>query len=251
MTTKTAMAGQSGPQRTDWASWAALCGARFEQKQWLLSKYEGLEVDWPAEKIARFIAHIKERLHLEAGRRLVDLCCGGGWIGGHLVGQGVSVVGVDYAAPMIEIARRCWPTASFTVADATQCPLPDGSVDAVLCYFALINIRQPDRQQAIVDEIHRVLKPGGRALIGHLPLAGTADLYDRAKARYLEHAAVDASPASLVDTFRPEIVLFSPDKIEAWGRRFSESWIEHSFNHFWYPGAPPTADWLADLCLMK
>lgn len=46
------------------------------------------------------------------------------------------------------------------LADGHHLPLADGSLGAVLCSHVLEHVRDPRR---VVDEVHRVLRPGGRA----------------------------------------------------------------------------------------
>jgi SAM-dependent methyltransferase len=68
---------------------------------------------------------------------------------------------------MVEAARRRAAelgvgNAEFRVVDATAIPLPDGSLDGVLCRFGLMLVVDVD---AAFAELARVLRSGGRAAI--------------------------------------------------------------------------------------
>jgi ubiquinone/menaquinone biosynthesis C-methylase UbiE len=77
-----------------------------------------------------------------------------------------NVVGVDSSAVMIDFAadeaRRLGPEVAarsrWLVAEADRLPLPDASVDAVVCSFVIQLV--PSRAAAL-REMHRVLRPGG------------------------------------------------------------------------------------------
>jgi SAM-dependent methyltransferase len=237
--------------RDRWTRWADNHAAEFAGRQWLLSKYEvSDEIPWPPEKVDLLIDMLWKQLGLRPGRQVVELCCGGGWLVGHLAQRGAAGVGLDFAENMIRIARSSWPDTSFIVADASACPLPDGCADAVLCYFALINIESPQLRRAIIREAHRLLKPGGRAVIGHLPLQDGSREYDAAKARYFSLQQARGNGGLREDCQMP-IVLFTHAELLSMASIFREKRIEPSFNHFWLPGEPSTCPWRVDLCLTR
>lgn len=103
-----------------------------------------------------------------ASARALDLATGTGDIAFGLAGAGWNVIGLDVTRRMIELARaklapgqadRSGP--GFLVGDMLALPFPDRSFDIVTAGYGLRNV--PDLRVAI-DEIHRVLKTGGRAL---------------------------------------------------------------------------------------
>ncbi len=97
----------------------------------------------------------------------LDLATGTGDIAFACDAAGAHVVGLDVTHRMIELARakirgrvdRHSPV--FLVGDMLALPFPDGSFDVVTTGYGLRNV--PDLTRAI-DEIHRVLKPGGQLL---------------------------------------------------------------------------------------
>ena len=98
------------------------------------------------------------------GLRALDLATGTGDIAFGLAARGADVVGLDVTHRMIELARAklgSRPAARFTVGDMLALPFPGRSFDIVTVGYGLRNV--PDLGAAI-DEISRVLKPGGRLL---------------------------------------------------------------------------------------
>jgi demethylmenaquinone methyltransferase/2-methoxy-6-polyprenyl-1,4-benzoquinol methylase len=99
------------------------------------------------------------------GARAVDLATGTGDIAFALSAAGADVVGVDVTLRMIQLANLKkgdgHRSPSFMVGDMTALPFARASFDVATAGYGLRNV--PDLRAAI-DEIHRVLKPGGAAL---------------------------------------------------------------------------------------
>lgn len=98
--------------------------------------------------------------------RSLDLATGTGDIAHALARQSSLVVGLDITERMIELARvkattRESPPPRFLIGDMTALPFRAASFDLVTTGYGLRNV--PDLPRAI-DEILRVLRPGGQAL---------------------------------------------------------------------------------------
>jgi ubiquinone/menaquinone biosynthesis methyltransferase len=99
-----------------------------------------------------------------AGRRALDLATGTGDIAFALCASGARVVGLDITHRMIELARSKGRELSgcvFLVGDMLALPFPDRSFDLITTGYGLRNV--PDLGAAL-DEMARVLTPGGLAL---------------------------------------------------------------------------------------
>ncbi len=92
------------------------------------------------------------------GLRALDVGCGPGVYMGILAERGFSVVGVDGSPEMLALARENNPTAELHKSDVETLPIPDASVDLVLCIEVLRYLPDPS---ITIREIGRVLKPGG------------------------------------------------------------------------------------------
>ena len=115
------------------------------------------------------------RALVRPGDRVLDVGCGTGDLAFACAAAGAgSVLGVDFAAPMVGLAREkaarrpgeAGRGVSFAVADATALPLAAGSLDAWCSAFVVRNI--PDLAAALA-EARRVLRPGGRLAVLDLP----------------------------------------------------------------------------------
>ena len=102
------------------------------------------------------------------GEHILDIGVGPGLLAydlARLVGPKGRVVGVDVSADMVALAgARPGDLAQveLTVGDATRLPAPDGAFDAAVSTQVYEYVA--DMPTALA-ELHRVLKPGGRALI--------------------------------------------------------------------------------------
>ena len=95
--------------------------------------------------------------------RLVDLGCGTGDLLGKLAAQtGAELTGVDLAAGMLGVAReRLGDGVSLIKSDLTALPLGDAQFDVVVSNAAI----QWCKPASAFDEMHRILRPGGRLLV--------------------------------------------------------------------------------------
>lgn len=100
---------------------------------------------------------------LKSGESVLDLCCGTGdflTASREKVGESGRLVGLDFCAPMLEIAaKKLGGAADLMLADATEIPISDSQFDAVTVGWGLRNV--PDLGKTLAEVI-RVLKPGGR-----------------------------------------------------------------------------------------
>jgi ubiquinone/menaquinone biosynthesis C-methylase UbiE len=93
------------------------------------------------------------------GTRLLDACCGPGYLAGRAVARGCAVTGIDIAAAMVDLAAARYPKASFRVGDVEELPFGDAGFDAVVCNIGIHHVTDPGRCLA---GFRRVLAGAGR-----------------------------------------------------------------------------------------
>ncbi|WP_042262224.1 methyltransferase domain-containing protein [Paraburkholderia heleia] len=95
------------------------------------------------------------------GLHVLDIACGEGYGSAILAKYAKAVTGVDISQEAVDHAVELYGNVSnlsFKQGSATEIPLADASVDAVVSFETLEHLTQHDEMLA---EIHRVLKPGG------------------------------------------------------------------------------------------
>jgi SAM-dependent methyltransferase len=100
---------------------------------------------------------VLEWLDPRPGERILDLGCGDGQLTARLADAGAIVRGFDASAEMAAAARA--RGLEVEEGSAESLPYPDASFDAVFSNAALHWMRNQD---AVLSQVHRVLKPGSR-----------------------------------------------------------------------------------------
>lgn len=101
----------------------------------------------------------------------LDIGCGEGRFSRILRGLGINVVGVDLTDALIHRARQRDPTGDYRIGNVENLEFPDNTFDLVVSYLTFIDF--PDIKRAI-EEIVRVLRPGGVLLVANLTSFNTA-----------------------------------------------------------------------------
>jgi ubiquinone/menaquinone biosynthesis C-methylase UbiE len=133
---------------------------------------EGFIATWYARQTAKDMDRFKklaQRLAPQIPRRacVLEVAPGPGYLAIELAKLvGCRMVGVDISRTFVRIANENAAKAGLDIAfeegDAADLPYPTNGFDFVVCCAAFKNFVRP---LAALDEMHRVLKPGGTALI--------------------------------------------------------------------------------------
>jgi SAM-dependent methyltransferase len=151
--------------RTDLSCWRMNPRPRIEPKTY---------VAWRSTALGAITEALEDRLLFEllgdaAGRRVLEVGCGDGAFALALRARGADTIGVDPDPSMLAAARSRFAAAGAVVplaaAAGEHLPFVDASFDVVIAKTVLCFVGDAT---AMIGEMARVLKPGGRFVIGEL-----------------------------------------------------------------------------------
>ncbi len=148
----------------------------MHQRRHLIPEMEGVTARWYSRQrstpsqIATVRRQAAELTDGMTGGDVLEVAPGPGYHAIEIARLGrFQVTGLDISRTMVEISRENAAAAGVTVdfrhGDATDMPFADGSFDLIVCQAAFKNFRRPVNA---LNEMHRVLRPGGRAVIQDL-----------------------------------------------------------------------------------
>jgi SAM-dependent methyltransferase len=134
----------------------------------------------------------------------LDVGCGEGRLARELKRRGYEVVGLESSPALADAAREADPELTVHLADAAAMPLPDGGFELAVASLSLMNM---DDMPAVVREVARVLKGGGRFCFSVLhPVNTWGDAETRSyfeAAEYEERIEEPGGAMTFHDTHRP------------------------------------------------
>lgn len=173
-------------------------------------RYDALNRVMSAGLDQRWRRRSLDKIDVGSSDSVVDLACGTGDFCELAAQRGARVVGVDFAIQMLRQARMRGLGFASVQGDGEWLPFRSASVDVVTCGFALRNFVSLD---AVMREVARILKPGGRVVLIDVdrpswgPLRAAHSLYfdrlvpliggivsDRAAYRYLPQSTAYLPP---------------------------------------------------------
>ncbi|QOC91700.1 SAM-dependent methyltransferase [Micromonospora craniellae] len=150
-----------------------------------------------AQAQTRLNDELAGRLAVGPGDHVLDVGCGTGGPTRHVARvTGAEVSGVSLSGRQVEragelaVKEGLADRVRFARADATALPYPDRCFDAALALEVLVHV--PDKAAAL-DQVHRVLRPGGRLVLAELTLVRPMD---DAQARIWSTMPMSTPPAA-------------------------------------------------------
>lgn len=155
--------------------------------------------------------HVRAALGAAPGERILDVGCGPGFYCAELVeevGPEGSILGIDSSPQMLALARRrCegHQNVEFAEADGSALPVEDATFDGAVCVQVLEYIPEFG---AMLAELHRALRPGGRVVIWDVDWATVSwhstdpDRMQRVLAAWDEHLVHRSLPRMLAPAMR-------------------------------------------------
>ncbi len=102
---------------------------------------------------------------LPKNARILDAGCGAGVPCARLLVQaGFEVVGVDFSASMLKLAKKSVPEAILIKEDLTRLGFRDNSFDGLVALYSIIHVPR-EMHASLYQSFHRILKPDGVMLI--------------------------------------------------------------------------------------
>jgi len=122
------------------------------------------------------VARYRWTAPLADGADVLDAACGVGY-GAHMLSRAGArtVTGIDaFAGAIIEAREQAHAGLEFILGDLLDLPFADASFDLVVCFEAIEHIAEQDR---LLDELKRVLRPGGVLAIS-TPVPGAISVHN-------------------------------------------------------------------------
>lgn len=127
---------------------------------------------WCETEVGSFVDQVEKELMKEVakpqkGEKALDLGCGTGIYSYWLYEQGLDVVGIDISKNMLDVAKKKKDAKNITFlqGDISNLPFANETFDLVISNIVLEFTHNP---QVIVKEALRVVKKGGRLVIGFI-----------------------------------------------------------------------------------
>ena len=124
------------------------------------------------EVLQKIEKHINQYLRINNNEVLLDVCCGNGLVISILKNKCKQIIGVDMAPTMIENADKEFTSSNtaFIEGDATNISeLVNTDIDKAYLYFSFQYFDSYEKGKKVIEEILKVLKPGGLIFLGDIP----------------------------------------------------------------------------------
>lgn len=140
-------------------------GKRRDPKQVVANSYDLIGTDY-SDWVQTIESGERDRCiqwlvdNLPPDSSVLDLGCGIGVPRAKCLAEKFKVTGVDISSENIRFACENVPGAEFFCVDMTQVNFPAASFDGIVAFYSIIHVPRKEHE-ALLEGIHRWLKPGG------------------------------------------------------------------------------------------
>jgi SAM-dependent methyltransferase len=154
---------------------------------------------------------VVDALRLERSSSVLEVGCASGYVACGLAPRVGRYTGVDLAVSPLEVARRMrLAHAQFINGDGGALPFADATFDAAFVYDVYTNFPTFTDGVPLIKEMARVVRPGGRVLIGSVTNKKKADAFQ---------ACANEVAKELLAAYGPMPQLAQPSRMKRWWRR--------------------------------
>lgn len=133
------------------------------------SYFNTVAPDWDQMRQSFFSEKIRNevlsRVKLKKGMVVADIGAGSGYMTEGLISSPVSIIAVDQSEEMLKVMRSKFGESGQVAClkgDSDQLPIPDQTVDHAFANMYLHHVEDP---AVAIQELYRILKPGGKVII--------------------------------------------------------------------------------------
>lgn len=170
---------------------------------------------FPFTGYSRVLETIFAEAHAQPGMKVLDLGCGTGLLTQRFAEAGCHVWGIDFSAPMLELARERLGTVPLLLADVrAEWPADfEQRYDRIVSGYTFHHFSQPGKIALMRKLIESNLRPGGRIVIGDVAFDSAA-----AQARFAASMGSEWEPEYYWDAAEDVTALASAGIKVAWQR---------------------------------